>query len=382
MEKIYTALGLMSGTSMDGIDASIISSIDGVQYDEKFNGYYEYDKGLYQKLCNLRDKIFTSKDLKKLSKEVKSLEKEITLFHAKVVNDVNHSVKKSTIPRPEIIGFHGQTIFHNPEEKISVQLGDGKLLSQLTKKTVVYDFRQNDLKHGGQGAPLAPIFHQSIKNNINKKGKLPIIFINIGGISNATCFYNLQEKKNKMFAGDIGPGNCLIDEWIRKNSKEKYDKDGLIARSGKRNRLILNQAFDNFQFSNKSSLDIKNFDISFVKGLSIEDGASTLTELTAELIREGLNNLLQKNKQDYGTDQEIIICGGGRKNKYLMELLNLNLDCKNVSKIDEYNIDGDFIESQAFAFLAIRSFLNLPISFPETTGCKKPCTGGVIVKNF
>ena len=382
MEKIYTALGLMSGTSMDGVDASIVSSADGTQYEGEFNRYYEYSKILYQKLSSLRDKIFTSKDLKKLSKEVKSLEKEITLFHAKVVNDVNHSIKKSTIPRPEIIGFHGQTIFHNPEEKISVQLGDGKLLSQLTKKTVVYDFRQNDLKHGGQGAPLAPIFHQSIKNNINKRVELPIIFINIGGISNATCFYNLQEKENKMFAGDIGPGNCLIDEWIRKNSKEKYDKDGLIARSGKRNRLILNQAFDNFQFSNKSSLDIKNFDISFVKGLSIEDGASTLTELTAELIREGLNNLLEKNKQDCGTDQEIIICGGGRKNKYLMELLNLNLDCKNVSKIDEYNINGDFIESQAFAFLAIRSFLNLPISFPETTGCKKPCTGGVIVKNF
>ena len=382
MEKIYTALGLMSGTSMDGIDASIISSIDGVQYDEKFNEYYEYDKGLYQKLCNLRDKIFSSKDLKKLSKEVKSLEKEITLFHAKVVNDVNHSIKKSTIPRPEIIGFHGQTIFHNPEEKISVQLGDGKLLSQLTKKTVVYDFRQNDLKHGGQGAPLAPIFHQSIKNNINRRVELPIIFINIGGISNATCFYNLKEKENKMFAGDIGPGNCLIDEWIRKNSKEKYDKDGLIARAGKINRLILNKALDNFQFSNKGSLDIKNFDISFVKGLSIEDGASTLTELTVKLIREGLNDLLRKNKQEWGIDQEIIICGGGRKNKYLIELLTLSFDCKNVSKIDEYNIDGDFIESQAFAFLAIRSLLNLPISFPETTGCKKSCTGGVIVKNF
>ena len=382
MEKIYTALGLMSGTSMDGVDASIISSIDGIQYDEKFNRYYEYDKVLYEKLSSLRDKIFTSKDLKKLSKEVKSLEKEITLFHAKVVNDVNHSIKKSTIPRPEIIGFHGQTIFHNPEEKISVQLGDGKLLSQLTKKTVVYDFRQNDLKHGGQGAPLAPIFHQSIKNNINRRVELPIIFINIGGISNATCFYNLKEKENKMFAGDIGPGNCLIDEWIRKNSKEKYDKDGLIARAGKINRLILNKALDNFQFSNKGSLDIKNFDISFVKGLSIEDGASTLTELTVKLIREGLNDLLRKNKQEWGIDQEIIICGGGRKNKYLIELLTLSFDCKNVSKIDEYNIDGDFIESQAFAFLAIRSLLNLPISFPETTGCKKSCTGGVIVKNF
>ena len=382
MEKIYTALGLMSGTSMDGVDASIISSIDGIQYDEKFNRYFEYDKGLYQKISSIRDKIFTSQDLKKLSKELKSLEKEITLFHAKVVNDVNHSVKKSTISRPEIIGFHGQTIFHNPDEKISLQLGDGKLLSQLVKKTVVYDFRQNDLKNGGQGAPLTPIFHQSIKNNINKGDELPIIFINIGGISNATCFYNQKNTESKMFAGDIGPGNCLIDEWIRKNSKKKFDKDGSIARSGERNRLILNQALDNFQFYNKSSLDIKNFDISFVKGLSIEDGASTLTEFTVELIRSGLNDLLHKNKQDWEIPQEIIICGGGRKNKYLMELLKLNLHYKNFSTIDEFNIDGDFIESQAFAFLAIRSFLNLPISFPETTGCKEPCTGGVIVKNY
>jgi len=382
MGKIYTALGLMSGTSMDGVDASIISSTDGIEYDEKFNRYFEYDKGLYQKISSIRDKIFTSQDLKKLSKELKSLEKEITLFHAKVVNDVNHSVKKSTISRPEIIGFHGQTIFHNPDEKISLQLGDGKLLSQLVKKTVVYDFRQNDLKNGGQGAPLTPIFHQSIKNNINKGDELPIIFINIGGISNATCFYNQKNTESKMFAGDIGPGNCLIDEWIRKNSKKKFDKDGSIARSGERNRLILNQALDNFQFYNKSSLDIKNFDISFVKGLSIEDGASTLTEFTVELIRSGLNDLLHKNKQDWEIPQEIIICGGGRKNKYLMELLKLNLHYKNFSTIDEFNIDGDFIESQAFAFLAIRSFLNLPISFPETTGCKEPCTGGVIVKNY
>ena len=382
MGKIYTALGLMSGTSMDGIDASIISSIDGVQYDEKFNEYYEYDKGLYQKLCNLRDKIFSSKDLKKLSKEVKSLEKEITLFHAKVVNDVNHSIKKSTIPRPEIIGFHGQTIFHNPEEKISVQLGDGKLLSQLTKKTVVYDFRQNDLKHGGQGAPLAPIFHQSIKKKINRGVELPVIFINLGGISNATCFYNHQKSQTKMFAGDIGPGNCLIDDWIRKNSEKKYDKDGSIARSGKINHLILNQALDNFRFSTKGSLDIKDFDISFIKGLSIEDGASTLTNFTVELIAGGLNDLLHRNKQDWEIFPEIIICGGGRKNKYLMELLTQKLDFENFFTIDEYNIDGDFIESQAFAYLAIRSFLKLPISFPETTGCINPCTGGIIVKNF
>jgi len=372
----------MSGTSKDGVDGLIISSTDEIQYDEEFNGYFEYDKNLYKRLTNLRGKISVSKDLKKLSKELKLLEKEITLFHAKVVNDVGHSVFQTNIPKPEIIGFHGQTIFHNPEEKISVQLGDGKLLSQLTKKTVVYDFRKNDLKNGGQGAPLAPIFHQSIKNKINRGVELPVIFINIGGISNATCFYNHQESQTKMFAGDIGPGNCLIDDWIRKNSKKKYDKDGSIARSGKINHLILNQALDNFQFLTKGSLDIKDFDISFIKGLSIEDGASTLTNFTAELIAGGLSDLLHRNKKDWEIFPEIIICGGGRKNKYLMELLTQKLDFKNFFTIDEYNIDGDFIESQAFAYLAIRSFLKLPISFPETTGCINPCTGGIIVKNF
>ena len=387
MEKIYTALGLMSGTSMDGVDASIISSVDGTQYEGEFNRYYEYDKALYQKLSSLRDKIFTSKDLKKLSKEVKSIEKEITLFHAKVVNDVNHSVKKSTISRPEIIGFHGQTIFHNSKEKISVQLGNGKLLSQLTKKTVVYDFRQNDLKNGGQGAPLTPIFHKSLRNKV-WGNRVPAIFINIGGITNVTCFHSENKFDEPMFASDIGPGNCLIDEWIRKNSKKKYDKNGLIAKSGKTNELILNQALENFKINLGDSLDIKDFDISFVRGLSLEDGASTLTKFTAEIIATSLAELLAKKEYDSGDElfPNFIICGGGRKNKYLLDLLEakirLSIKYNRFQLIDEHNIDGDFIESQAFAFLAIRSYLNLPISFPNTTGCKKPCTGGVIVKNF
>ena len=381
MEKIYTALGLMSGTSMDGVDASIISSIDGFHYDEKFNRYFEYDKGLFQKISLIRDQIFTSKDLKKLSKELNSLEKEITLFHAKVVDDISNSAKKSNIPKLEIIGFHGQTIFHNPKEKISVQLGDGKLLSQLTKKIVAYDFRQNDLRNGGQGAPLTPIFHKSL---LNKTLSAPAIFINIGGITNVTCFHSFEKFEIPMFASDIGPGNCLIDEWIRKNSNKKFDKDGNIAKSGKVNELILNQALDNFEGILNNSLDIKDFDISFVRGLSLEDGTSTLTSFTAEIITTSLKKLLNKNKYYSGKeDPNIIVCGGGRKNKYLMSLIqNKIIEYKSFELIDKYNIDGDFVESQAFAFLAIRSILKLPISFPETTGCKKPCTGGVIVKNF
>ena len=316
MGKIYTALGLMSGTSMDGVDASIISSIDGKQYDEKINQYYEYDKELYKNLSNIRDKIFTSEDLKKLSKELKILEKEITLFHAKVVNDLINSAKRLQISSPEIIGFHGQTIFHNPEEKISVQLGDGKLLSQLSKKTVIYNIRKNDLMNGGQGAPLTPIFHKSLKEKIYGNN-IPVIFINIGGITNVTCFNSMDKIDKSMFASDIGPGNCLIDEWVRNNTNEKYDKDGIIAKSGKINELILNQALDNFEGNLNSSLDIKDFDVSFARGLSLEDGASTITNFTAEIITTSLKNLLDKNKYDLDNHlfPNFIVCGGGRKNK-------------------------------------------------------------------
>ena len=334
MGQKYTALGLMSGTSMDGVDASIVYSIDGERSLNIIkNEYFDYDKDFYQKLTNLRDKITSSKDLKKYSEEIKSLEKEITLFHAKVVNNM---IKTNDEWEPDIIGFHGQTIFHDPNESLSVQLGDGNLLSQLTKKTVIYNFRQNDLKNGGQGAPLTPIFHQTIKSRLEDNW-WPVLFLNIGGISNVTSTSkhqtilknNNSDSSYNVFAGDIAPGNCLIDEWIRKNSKYKYDKDGLIAKSGKINELILNQTLDNFSIENyKSSLppslDIKDFDISFVRGLSLEDGAATLTHLTAELIKEGLNKFMSKNypnELNILNRSTILICGGGRKNKYLIEIL-------------------------------------------------------------
>ena len=391
MEKNYTALGLMSGTSMDGVDASTIFSDGNTGLITSIkNQYFEYDKDLYQKLTNLRDKITNSKDLKNFFKDLNSIEKEITLFHAKIVNEMIQLHPKFEI---DIIGFHGQTIFHNAEEKISVQLGDGRLLSQLTKKKVVYNFRQNDLKNGGQGAPLTPIFHQNLVKNINLEW-WPVVALNIGGISNATSVSKLYpsdltgNKDYKLFAEDIGPGNCLIDEWIRKNSKYRYDKDGLIAKSGKVNELIFNQAVDNFlhlDSSKKKSLDVKDFDISFARGLSLEDGAATLTHFTARLIESGLINFMFKSyapKMEVLSNASCLICGGGRKNKFLMEILKKNLSIKELVLIDEYGFDGDFIESQAFAYLAIRSYLDLPITFPDTTGCREPTSGGVIVKNY
>ena len=166
---------------------------------------------LYEKLANLRDKITTSKDLKKYSKELKSIEKEITLFHAKVSNTM---IKNNSEWEPDIIGFHGQTIFHDSEEKLSVQLGDGNLLSQLTNKTVVYNFRQNDLKNGGQGAPLTPIFHQIIKSRL-KDDWWPVLFLNIGGISNVTStskFLTISKNTNLDYHKSCNKNNylCLI----------------------------------------------------------------------------------------------------------------------------------------------------------------------------
>jgi len=349
---------------MDGVDASIIQSDGENEYKLIIDKYFEYPQEIYRNLTKLRDKIKSSKDLKKFLKEIKNIEKEITIFHGKVVNQI---LKKTKV-NVDFIGFHGQTIYHKAEEKISRQLGDGKLLSKLTKKKVVYNFRQNDLDNGGRGAPLTPIYHKLLKEKF--KLKLPLVILNIGGIANVTII----DFDNHMFSYDIGPGNCLIDQWIRSRSKNKYDKDGKIAKSGKVKTTILNQALENFYNTNQQkSYDIKDFDLSFVRGLSLKDGAATLTEYTSEILFEQL-----KISHD-GPEENIILSGGGRKNEFLVKKIENKINIP-LKLIDDFGIDGDFIESQAFAYLAIRSYHNLPISFPETTGVSKPCLGGVLIK--
>ena len=374
MDKTYTALGLMSGTSMDGVDASIIKSDGKSVYKGILDRYYEYPKNIFKNLTNLRDKIKSSKDLKKHQKQLKSAEKEITIFHAKAVNEILKKTKENV----EFLGFHGQTIFHNAEEKITKQLGDGKLLSRLTKKKVVYDFRKNDLRNGGQGAPLTPIFHKMLLKKLNFKSAT---FINIGGIINETSIFDDESFQ----AHDLGPGMCLIDKWIRTNSKKKYDDKGNIAKSGKINQKIIDNAVRNWMLTantvSRKSLDIKEMELYFsndssLKNLSLEDGAATLTAFSVETLTEILPVILG-NEPRY---HRYILCGGGRKNDFLVKSIDRLVE--GLELIDDYGIDGDFVESQAFAYLAIRSFLKLPISFPETTGCKKPCNGGIVVKNF
>jgi len=375
MEKNYTSLGLMSGTSMDGIDASIINSNGEDKYDVVFDHYFEYDEEIYRELINIRDKIKSPENLRDNSILLNSLEKKITLFHAKICSQIIEECRLDV----DIIGFHGQTIFHSADKKISRQLGDGNLLSNLLRKKVIYNFRKNDIINGGEGAPLAPIFHHLlVKQNAIK---LPVCILNIGGIANITIVST--EDPNDLKSYDIGPGNCLLDEWVRKHSKKRFDKNGTLAKSGKTNKIILNQAIDNFdniKKINNLSFDVKDVDLNFVRGLSLEDGLSTLIEFTASIIHDSIikENFFIKDK-----NLNILICGGGRKNLSLVSAIKKKLPKNiNLSLIDDYKIDGDFVESQAFAYLAIRSYLKKPISFPKTTNVKKPCVGGVLIENY
>ena len=364
MPKNLSALGFMSGTSGDGVDSSVIDSNGEDIINIKYNRFDPYPISLSKKIHDSKERISKMQDLLKYSLKVKELEREITDFHLDIATKINKEIDY------DLIGFHGHTIYHNSDEKISKQIGLGDHLSKKTKKTVVYDFRQNDLKNGGEGAPLSPIFHLAlIKSLFNKnRVKMPISILNIGGIANITEI----DIDFKIFSRDIGPGNCLIDMWIRKNSNKFYDENGNMAEKGTTDKFIFDQYLDNYYYSkitSKRSLDTNDFDVSFAKGLSLENGTATMTDLTSELLSKKIGN------------SDIFVCGGGRKNKSLMNQLKNKIKNK-LLLIDDLNIDGDFVESQAFAFLAIRSYLGLPISFPSTTNCKKPSIGGVITKNF
>ncbi len=373
MQKKWISLGLMSGTSGDGVDASIIETNGINEYASLKDKYFEYDFDIYKDIHSLKEKIHKIDHLEKFKNEIIKLERKITVFHAKIINQLN-------INDETVIGFHGQTIYHNPREKISVQLGNAKLLNQLTNKNVVFNFRSNDILNGGEGAPLTPIFHHLIVQQ--RKIERPVCIFNIGGISNITIVKNKDDLLH-LTSKDIGPGNCLIDSWVRKNSTKKFDNNGDLASSGTLNQIILEQAqelYANRKNKNKLSYDVNDFDISFVRGLSLEDGVATLTHFTASVIGEELSLCIRDSKEKINN---ILLCGGGRKNKFLISKIKKNLSPKiNIKLIDEYKIDGDFIESQAFAYLAVRSIIQLPISFPNTTGCDRPCVGGELIKKL
>ena len=302
MDKIINSLGLMSGTSMDGIDASILRS-DGEEYIELIgNSYLKYDFELKNSLKDFCYKINSLRDIEINFQEYKNLERKITIKHSEIASEI---CKKYNF-NPRIIGLHGQTIIHKPKEKFSVQMGDAKLLSQLLKKDVIYEFRKNDILNGGEGAPLTPIYHHILRKKLKLENS--ILFLNLGGIANFT-----YTNENSFFARDIGPGNCLMDMYMKKTKNLDYDKDGQLASLGKIDNSLISNIIDHEYYNSNSthSFDIKDFDINFVKGLSIEDALANLNYFTAKLISENIKNEIDAKKK-------IILCGGGRKNKTLI----------------------------------------------------------------
>ena len=366
MSKYLYSLGLMSGTSVDGVDASIIKS-DGEQFLEIIDDIYvKYDDHFRMKLKKTIDSCYSKDEFNNLSNSIKDIEKEITLFHDQACKLI---IKKNRNIKIDIIGFHGQTILHKPQEGYSIQIGDSKLLSKLTNTTVVSNFRENDILNGGQGAPLSSLYHHLILSKI--KSNLPSAVVNIGGISNITYV----ENENKIKSFDTGPGNYLIDKWVKMNSKMEFDDKGQLAKSGKSNEIILEKFLSNQYYKKKlpKSLDVKDFNLNDLSQLSLEDGCATLSMLTVESICMAINSFNT-------TPNKILFSGGGRKNDFIITNIKKIIK-ESIHLIDEFNFDGDFIESQAFAYLAIRSYLKKFITFPTTTGAKKPSLGGTIFKS-
>lgn len=344
--KVYNAIGLMSGTSMDGIDLALIKS----------DGYKILDKGKYfyrpysRKTRDLIENIIFEKDISLSS--LKIAERELTKEQASLVNDFreSQSISGESI---DIIGFHGQTIMHNPAEKLTWQLGNPHLLATQTGIDVIADFRTRNVTMGGEGAPLVPIYHKALANSHNLSENI-IGVLNIGGVSNITY---IDKVKNTILGFDTGTGNALLDDLIFDRVGKKYDEGGKVALKG----IVKKQIVENFlkhEYFKKGlpkSLDRNQFKMpQEIHNLNTNDALATLCSITAACVSENLKNLNLK------TPDKLIVCGGGRLNqKILMELKEyLNTE---VITTEDIGLNGDFIEAEAFGFLAIRSLLRLPI---------------------
>ncbi len=364
MPKIYKSIGLMSGTSMDGIDLALIES-DGENIINRKNfSYFPYEKSFREQLSQL---IYgTPKTL-----DIKIIENELTLLHADFVNNF---LKENHLNHSEIdlISFHGHTIAHAPEKKITWQIGNSHLLAKKTNINVVSDFRSRDVVIGGQGAPLVPIYHfHLLKDKI-----MPAAVLNIGGISNITYFYN--DNENSIEAFDTCFGNAPLDDLVKKVTDKDFDENGNLAKTGEIDFILADRILQNkiFHKAPSKSFDRDDFSdlLSPINNLKLEDALATFAYMHAKALKINLEFLKEK-------PQEIIICGGGRKNIAMMDEMRKWLSGIAIKTAEEVGLNGDAIEAEAFAFLGIRYLENLPISFEKTTGIEqKSACGGVLYK--
>jgi anhydro-N-acetylmuramic acid kinase len=360
-----TALGLMSGTSLDGIDAALIES-DGeriacfgpVGYRPYRDGERDLLRRAFAGATGLSDRAARPDALA----EAEAL---ITDAHARTVEDFlgTHGIDRKDVA---VIGFHGQTVLHRPEHRLTVQIGDGAALARRIGVPVVYDLRAADVAAGGQGAPLVPVFHRALVENLQKPH--PVAVLNIGGVANVTYIDGTD-----LIACDTGPGNALIDDFMMARSGASCDRDGAAAARGRIDEAWLAAALTHafFAAAPPKSLDRNAFASLDTSGLSLDDGAATLAALTAGAVA-AVVPLLPRAPRTW------IVAGGGARNATLMRMLAARLAPATVEAAQTLGWASDAIEAQAFAFLAVRSLNRLPITFPGTTGAPRPMTGGIV----
>ncbi|WP_428428821.1 anhydro-N-acetylmuramic acid kinase [Pararhizobium sp.] len=367
MAQMKTAIGLMSGTSMDGIDIALIRT-DGRNNVERgpFMGV-SYEPVFRSRLKLALDEARTLTNRTERPGDLGAIERNLTLRHAVAVNDflAQNGLSPADI---DVIGFHGQTVLHRPNDALTVQLGDGALLAQLTGIAVVHDMRANDMTYGGQGAPLIPVYHAALARSAGQTA--PLVFVNIGGISNLT-FIGTQ---GDIVAYDSGPGNTLIDQWVETHTGSAFDQDGAIATAGSIIPRLADRYLDHSFFSSnqRRSLDRNDFSPPANTDAALADGARTLAYVTAAAILKSSRHLPERPRA-------YVICGGGRLNPVIMDDFRRLAAQEGATVVvaEEAGLNGDAMEAEAWAYLAVRSLEGLPLTFPGTTGVENPVTGGV-----
>ena len=358
MTKTYTALGMMSGTSMDGVDAALLTT-DGERI-ARFGPWLTvpYDEEQRSRLRAVVDGACAAAPV----------EREITEVHEKLVNlilEENNFVRSDI----DIIGFHGQTILHRPDEGQTQQIGDGALLARRVGIDVVNDFRSADIAAGGQGAPLAPLYHWARARDLEG----PLAVLNIGGVANVTWIGPGQAADDDtVLAFDTGPGNALLDDWMLAHTGTPVDRDGAQAAQGEPIEAVLAQFLGQpfFRQAPPKSLDRNDFSLEPLAPLGIADGAATLVALTCRAVARAAEHFP-------APVDRWLVSGGGRHNPALMAGLSEILTGL-VGPVEEVGWRGDALEAEAFAFLAVRSLRGLPLTLPGTTGVAKPLTGGTL----
>jgi len=366
---ILTAIGLMSGTSLDGIDAAILRT-DGehhIEFGETFHQPYNREMKIW-----IRRAIKAALEGRDGAADIGKAAGEVTLAHTEIVEELldRARMKRTAV---DVIGFHGQAILHRPAKSRdelgrSWQIGDGPTLAEDTKIDVIGDFRKADILEGGEGAPFAPIYHAALVAQLKRNHAVGVI--NLGGVANVT-YVPPGAKPLDLVAFDCGPGNGLIDEWMEMKTGEPMDRDGMVARRGQVHTDILRMMLLGPYMRRKppKSLDRYDFKLDQVIGLSAADGAATLTAFTAACVRASEKFLVEP-------PGEYIVAGGGRHNPVMMEALEKALDVP-VKVAEEIEWRGDSLEAECFAYLAVRSLRKLPLSYPKTTRVPRPLLGGI-----